>query len=128
MDPLQKIRRDISIFIVDIDTLLEEREKIPIESTGADYVQKKYRNQNAIENKLSQLKNEIDKFSQEITSMKKNKSKNKLNYNIQQLEDHLSNYGEQYDERRVLSFIIYYLHFYFRYGYLFFYFFICSFR
>lgn len=101
LDPLQKIRRDISILIVDIDTLLEERDKIPIDSTGVDFVQKKYRNQNSIENKLSELKNEIDKFSQEITSMKKNKSKNKLNYNIQQLEDHLRNYGEQYDERRV---------------------------
>lgn len=106
MDPLQRIRRDISILIVEIDTLLEERDKITMESGGADVVQKKYRNQNAIENKLNELKNEIDKFSQEITSMKKNKSKNKLNYNIQQLEDHLKNYGEQYDERRVKLIIV----------------------
>lgn len=107
MDPLQRIRRDISILIVDIDTLLEERDKIPMDSAGADVIQKKYRNQNAIENKLGDLKNEIDKFSQEITSMKKNKSKNKLNYNIQQLEDHLKNYGEQYEERRVNCFLFY---------------------
>ncbi len=103
MDPLQKIRRDISILLVDIDTLLDERDKIHIEGTTSDVVQKKYKNQNSIENKLNELKLEIDKLSQEINSLKRNKSKNKLNYNIGQLEDHLKNYGEQYEEKKVNS-------------------------
>jgi len=106
-DPLQLIKRDISILIFDIDTLLEERDKIPIDSATADIIQKKYRNQNAIENKLSQFYGEIDKFCQEIESMKKNKSKNKLNYNIQQLDDHLREYREKYDERRVNKIIFF---------------------
>jgi len=100
MDPLQKIRRDIGILIIDIDTLLDAREKF--DGTGADEIQKKYKNQNLIETKLNEFKNEIDKFSQEINSMKKNKSKNKLNYNIKQLEESLVNYGDQYEERRVI--------------------------
>lgn len=102
MDPLQKIRRDFSALIIDIDTLLDERDKIPLDAVGSEVIQKKYRNQSAIENKLSELKGEIDKFSQEITSMKKNKRKNKSNYNISVLEEQLEYYGEQYQERRVI--------------------------
>lgn len=101
LDPLQKIRRDISALVIDIDTLLDERDKIPLDAVGAEAVNKKYRNQNTTENKLSELKYEIDKFAQEITSMKKNKSKNKSNYNISLLEEQLKNFGEQYEERRV---------------------------
>ena len=101
MDPIQKIRRDISVLIIDIDTLLDERDKIPLDGVGNEVIQKKYRNQNVTENKLSELKNEIDKFSQEVHSLKKNKSKNKANYNIGVLEEQLRNFGEQYQERKV---------------------------
>lgn len=105
MDPLEKIRRDISALIIDIDTLLDERDKIPLDGTSGEVIQKKYRNQIATENKLNELKNELDKFSQEINSMKKNKSKYKSKYNISILEEQLRNFGEQYEDRRVTFFI-----------------------
>lgn len=64
-------------------------------------MQKKYRNKQAIEEKLNTLQYEIQLFKQEIDSLKKNKSKNKFNYNIDVLTDMLKNFGDQYTYQKV---------------------------
>jgi len=101
---VKKIKSTITTLVIDIDTLLDERDKIPLDgaAAGADAVQKKYRNQNATEKKLNELKSEIDKLATEIKSFEKNKGKNKLNYNIPNLKEQLDSFGEQYEERRVI--------------------------
>lgn len=52
--------------------------------------------------KLNSLQSEIGKFRQEIASMKKNKSKNKGNHNLERLDSFLNNFGEQYEHLKVI--------------------------
>jgi cob(I)alamin adenosyltransferase len=86
--------------IQDLNVLLDERDKILSNVTNVD-VAKKYKNSMAIETKLNSLQSELGKFKQEIAVIKKNKSKNKGNHNIDRLEDMLNNYGEQYEHLKV---------------------------
>lgn len=79
---------------------MDEREKILSNVTNVD-VAKKYKNANAIETKLNSLQSELGKFKQEISVIKKNKSKNKGNHNIERLEDFYANFGDQYEHLKV---------------------------
>ena len=84
----------------DLVVLLDERDKILSNVTNVD-ITKKYKNANAIETKLNTLQSELGKFKQEISIIKKNKSKNKGNHNIERLEDMLNNFGDQYENLKV---------------------------
>jgi len=100
-DEVKKMVKIISSLSCDIDTLLEERDRIPVDGAGADDVMKKYKNQNLIEGKLNQLHQEIQHFETTITSSKKKKEKDKLDYNIKAMEDQKIQFGVRYDEFRV---------------------------
>ncbi len=101
-DPIIYIKREIEIHLQDLGALLDERDKILSNVTNVD-VAKKYKNANAIETKLNSLQSDLAKLKQEISIIKKNKSKNKNNHNIERLEDLLNSFGEQYEHYKVIK-------------------------
>lgn len=89
------------MLIKEIYALLDEKEKIPINSNNADDVKKQHLNNNKISEKLNMFHEELNKFTQEVESLKKNKKKNKNNYNLDKLSEKLTLYRESYELQQV---------------------------